>query len=105
MDITINDSIEVTNKVVISFIPTHKLETGDISISGRINEEDLICSKWKRINSSKENLMKNSKFLEELNFIIPINNKLVVCSFKNNKNGVYYCLGSPLIYKDKTIEQ
>lgn len=101
MDVTINENVEVINKVVTSFIPTHKLEVGDISISGRINEEDLLCSTWKRINPKKENLMKNNKFLEELNFIIPITSKFIVCSFKDGKNGLYVCLGSPLIYKDK----
>ena len=99
MNITLNSNVEIVSKIIISFIPTHKFESGDISLNNRVNEEDLLCSKWKIINPKKENLMKNPKFLEDLNVIIPIDNKFVLCCFKGDKNTLYACLHSPIIMK------
>ena len=102
MDITMTSEVEVTNKVVISFIPTHKLETTDISVSMNKSKglnEDLICSTWKRINPKKENLMQNKNFMEIFACLIPITNSLCVVTFIDGSSCLYYCLNTHLIFK------
>ena len=92
MELTTNVNIETIHKVVVSFVPTHKLGTS--------SSEDLICSTWKRINPKKENLMNNKKFVESFSFLIPITNRLVVLSFLDGTSALYYCLYNSLIFKN-----
>ena len=100
MELTTNVNIETIHKVVVSFVPTHKLGTSDISVAITSSSEDLICSTWKRINPKKENLMNNKKFVESFSFLIPITNRLVVLSFLDGTSALYYCLYNSLIFKN-----
>ncbi len=100
MDVTMQTKVEVTTKVVISFIPTHKLEISDIAVSVASSDEDLICSTWKRINTKKENLMTNKGFLSSFVCLIPITNKLCVVTFEDGSSSLYYCLSNSLIFKN-----
>jgi len=99
-EVTANVNVETVNKIVVSFIPTHKLGTSDISVAIAASDEDMICSTWKRINHKKENLMNNKKFVESFSYLIPINNRLVVLSFRDGSSALYYCLNNSLIFKN-----
>jgi len=100
MDVTMQTKVEVTTKVVISFVPTHKLEVSDLAVSMANTDEDLICSTWKKINSKKENLMTNKGFLSSFVCLIPVTNKLCVVTFIDGSATLYYCLSNSLIFKN-----